>query len=103
MKAQVKRLLQSTNVSEQYSRRQCLEIRGIEQPRSSEGSESTNTVVIKLGSLMGINIQSKDISVSHRLPIRQMLNGKVTEPGIIVKFISGDIKLRSFIIEPERS
>ena len=43
---------------------------------------------------MGINIQNKDISVSHCLPTgrNSTYKGKNTEPAIIVKFISRDVK-----------
>ena len=71
---------------EQYLRRECLEIKGIPPPRH-DGQEDTNKVVVKIGELMGIEVQDKDISVSHRLPDRKTYQGKVAEPAIIVKFI----------------
>mgnify|MGYP002804284575 CR=1 FL=1 len=77
---------------EQYSRRECLEIKDIPSLKQIEGQEDTNKVLVKIGGLMGIKIQNKDISVSHRLPVRKSYQGKVTEPAIIVKFISKDIK-----------
>lgn len=52
------------NNIEQYSRRECCEIAGIPvQP-----GEDTNDLVIKVGSLMGVDLEKCDISVSHRLP-----------------------------------
>lgn len=44
--------------------------------------------------LVGIKIHNNDISVSHRLPVGRNLTykGKVTEPAIIVKFVSQDVK-----------
>ena len=30
--------------------------------------ENTNKLIIKVGSLMGLNLQKMDISISHRLP-----------------------------------
>ena len=45
----------------QYSRRDCLEIRGI--PRSRH--ENTDDIVIKVASLVNISINKEDISVSH--------------------------------------
>ena len=88
----MKHLTESINDTEQYSRRECLEIKGIPSPKQNEGHEDTNKVVVKIGELMGVKVQNEDISVSHRLPIRKTYQGKVTEPAIIVKFISQDIK-----------
>ena len=57
---------ESTNDLEQYIRRECIEISGIpENPL-----ENTNEIVIKVGNLMGVEIDSGDISVSHRLPVK---------------------------------
>ena len=88
----MKRLTESINDMEQNSRRECLEIKGIPSPKQNDGQEDTNKVVVKIGELMGIKVQNDDISVSHRLPVRKTYQGKVTEPAIIVKFISRDIK-----------
>ena len=54
----------SLNNLEQYSRRECVEISGIPEV---EG-ENTDDIVIKVGSLIGLEITKNDISVSHRLP-----------------------------------
>ena len=52
------------NNLEQYSRRECVEISGIPEVKD----ENTNDIVIKVGSLIGLDITGNDISVSHRLP-----------------------------------
>jgi len=71
LKAEVLRLSKAVldtteelNNIEQYSRRECCEIAGIPvQP-----GEDTTDLVIKVGSLMGVDLEKCDISVSHRLP-----------------------------------
>jgi hypothetical protein len=42
------------------------EIKGVSLPNVNIGREDTNNHVIKIGKLMGVNIEHKDISVSHR-------------------------------------
>jgi exoribonuclease R len=71
MKAEVLRLSnvikqsnEALSNTEQYTRRVCVEIRGIPE----EQDENTNELTIKVGSLMELNIQESDISVSHCLP-----------------------------------
>ena len=77
---------QELNNLEQYSRRECLEIRGIPvQP-----GEKTNEIVRKVGEVIGVVIESNDISISHRLPANRN-NSRNTEPTIIAKFIRRDI------------
>jgi hypothetical protein len=49
---------------------------------------------------MGVNVDQRDISVSHRLPVRKVYNGKENEPSIIVKFACRDTKESH--IEPVR-
>ena len=88
----MKRLTESINDMEQYSHRECLEIEGITSPKQNEGQEDTNKVVVKIGELMVIKVQNEDISVSHCLPVKKTYQGKVTEPAIIVKFVSRDLK-----------
>jgi hypothetical protein len=41
---------------------------------------------------MGVNIEHKDISVSHRIPVSKLYQGREIEPTIIVKFVSRDTK-----------
>ena len=58
------------NNMEQYSRRDCVEISGLPE----EPGENTNTLTIKVASLMGLNLEEKDISISHRLPSNAQQN-----------------------------
>ena len=71
---------------EQYSRRDCLEIRGI--PQSQE--EDTDEIVKKVGELIDVDLNCEDISVSHRLSdgTRTRSDGVHIKrvPAIIVKF-----------------
>ena len=52
------------NDLEQYSRRDCIEIRGV--PYTQD--ESTDDIVEKVGEIIGVELVSDDISISHRLP-----------------------------------
>ena len=52
------------NNIQQYSRRDCVEISGTPE----EPDENTNALTIKIGALLGLQIDEKDISISHRLP-----------------------------------
>ena len=49
------------NNLEQYSRRECVEISGIPEVKD----ENTDDIVIKVGSLIGLDLTKNDISVSH--------------------------------------
>lgn len=78
---------------EQYTRRDCLEIRGIPPTRG----ENTNEVVQRIGSLVNVTIQDSDISISHRLPSRERKGGSSTKPeakypSIIVKFTRRNVR-----------
>ena len=81
---------------EQYSRRDCLELRGIPSSRD----ENTDDIVIKVASLVNINIKKEDISVSHRIRNSGIRGGSTVnssssrdmEPAIIVKFIKRDVR-----------
>ena len=53
------------NNVQQYMRRDCVEIAGIPQHMG----ENTNHIVVKVGEVMGINLDESDISISHRLPV----------------------------------
>ena len=74
------------NDLEQYSRRDCLEIRGI----PFDKDEDTTELVQKVAELIDVDLHDEDISISHRLN-----NGVTTrddgvqivrDPAIIVKF-----------------
>ena len=74
------------NDIEQYSRRDCIEIRGV--PYSQD--ESTYDIVEKVGEIIGVELESDDISISHRLPDKVITRKDGTkikhDPAIIVKF-----------------
>ena len=70
--SQIKKLIVACNELEQYSRREWLEIQGIP---ISEG-EDTNKSVMKVGELVGVEIEQDHISVSHRLPTSSKYKGK---------------------------
>ncbi|CAB4043860.1 Hypothetical predicted protein [Paramuricea clavata] len=59
MDDQVRQLTDSVNDLEQYSRRECLEIQGI----PLKNIDDTNSIVVNVGELMGINIKEEDISL----------------------------------------
>ena len=67
---------------EQYSRHDCLEITGI--PEFTQ--ENTDKIIKDLSSIICVNIQDDDISVSHHLPVSNS-GEKNTNPAIIVKFV----------------
>ena len=56
------------NRHEQYSRHECLEVRGVVFRKS----KNTNDIVKEIGSLAGGGIQDRGISMSHRLTITKM-------------------------------
>lgn len=76
---------------EQYSRKDSIRIQGIEENRD----EKTNDIVVKLAKDIGVNIQDRDISVSHRLPQRagRGRNGATRPKPLIVKFVRHDTKV----------
>ena len=67
---------------EQYTRRECLEIRGI-PIASNPSEEQTNNIVKDVGKLLGVDITENDISVSHRMPQSQQRKGRPGPPAII--------------------
>ena len=89
---QLKALKESFNELEQYSRRDCLEIRGIPKI-SSDTREDTNEIVFELGQKIGVDLTKEDISTSHLPPSKVKANGEraLFPPAIIVKFTSRDI------------
>ena len=68
----------------QYSRRDCVEIRGI--PFVED--EVTNEIVINVAQRLDIEVNNEDISISHRLPKRQGNH----DSAIIVKFVRRSVK-----------
>lgn len=92
---QLKSLTNSLNNLEQYTRRDCVEIKGI--PVSEH--EQTNDIVMKLGKMIKVNLSRDDISTSHRLPVKRFKAGGDTDtvksqntPAIIVKFVKRDVR-----------
>ena len=76
---------------EQYTRRECVEIRGI-PVAATPSEEQTNNIVKDVGKLLGVDITENDISVRHRMPLSQERKGKPRPPAIIVKFTRRDVK-----------
>ena len=73
--SQLKVLKESFNELEQYSRRDCMEIRGIPEI-SSDTREDTNEIVVELGRKIGVDLKKEDISTSYRLPSKRKANGQ---------------------------
>ena len=71
---------------QQYGRRDNVRVNGIEET----AEESTNSIMVKLASDMGVPITEQDISVSHRMG--RNTTGKPRP--IIAKFVRRDTKTR---------
>ncbi|XP_068697258.1 uncharacterized protein [Montipora foliosa] len=85
----LKSVTKANNDLEQYTRRECVEIRGVPQ----KPDESTNTIVKEVGKAVGVEIADIDILVSHRLPpSKSYKSRKPGPPPIIVKFVRRDTK-----------
>ena len=85
------------NNLEQYSRRECIEIRGIPLPSKRAGShspgENTDLIVTKIAEVMGVDLEIDEISVSHRLKTSKSYHGKNAKPPpIIAKFVRWNTK-----------
>lgn len=79
----IEKIKDDVNDLEQYSRRDCLEIRGI--PYTQD--EDTDEIVKQVGDLIDVELVDNDISVSHRLPTyNKTSDGLKRDPAIIVKF-----------------
>ncbi|XP_028414768.1 uncharacterized protein LOC114537858 [Dendronephthya gigantea] len=79
----IEMLKAEVNDLEQYSRRDCLEIRGIPMVMG----ENTNEIVKRIGQEVGVHVSDQDISISHRL---RASDGR--DPAIIVKFNRRDVR-----------
>ncbi|KAK6171873.1 hypothetical protein SNE40_018297 [Patella caerulea] len=75
---------------EQYSRREAIRISGIEE----RDGESTDELVVKVGKLVGVDIQASDINRSHR--VGHPSNYKDEPRPIIVRF-RGYYTKKSFV------
>lgn len=89
--------VEELNNVQQYSRRDCVEISGIPEIRD----ENTNKLVIAVGTLIGVQVNESDISLSHRLPntkasyVSAVKNNSQSSNNIskiIVKFTRRDVK-----------
>ena len=78
-KSEMDELYESHDDLEQYTRKNSVEIHGVPENLYT----STEDVVIKLGEVLNVPIQSEDIDISHKL-----YSGKNKPKNIIVKFIS---------------
>jgi len=78
-KSEIDELYKSQDDLKQYTHKNSLEIHGIPKDLYT----STEDVVIKLGEVLNVSIQSDDIDISHKL-----YSGKNKPKNIIVKFIS---------------
>ena len=88
-----KLLQMAMNDLEQYSRRDCVEIKGIEYT----ANESTDEIVVNVAKKMGLTLTKADISVSHRLNYQAQEHSSFHDlqdlpPKIIAKFISRNVR-----------
>ncbi|CAB4015664.1 partial, partial [Paramuricea clavata] len=58
MNSRVNQLNDIGNDLEQYTRRECVEVQGIPQSKD----ENTDEIILKVGDLMGLKLDKKDIS-----------------------------------------
>ena len=79
----------ANNDLEQYTRRECVEIRGI-PVAATPSEEQTNNIVKDLGKLLGVDITENDISVSHRL-LQSNLRGVMSKKTSTVQGSSSKI------------
>ena len=91
MNKEISDLRSSIDEQTQYTRRECLEIRGV--PVSA--GEDTNEIVKKIGALIEVDINDTDISISHRIPLSN--NGEsgstpTRHSAIVVKFTNRRIR-----------
>ena len=91
---EVEFLKKSLNDLEQYTRRDCLEIRGIPLSSTPTDLDQTDGVVLQIAEKIGVPMQKSDISISHRIPSRKQFTheGIPVPPAIIVKFVKREIR-----------
>ena len=80
------RLNEELDNLEQYTRKNSLEIHGIPE----DAYESTEDVILKVGEVLGVNIQPQDIEISHKLKTRN------TCRPIIAKFLNHKVKSKLY-------
>ena len=88
-----KLLQMAMNDLEQYSCRDCVEIKGIEYT----AHESTDEIAVNVAKKMGLTLTKADISVSHRLNYQVQEHSSFHDlqdlpPKIIAKFISRNVR-----------
>ena len=83
----LKQAKKSLNELEQYTRRDCNEIRGISLLEELS-EEDTNDIVIQLSEKIGVPMERNDTSISHRIPSAR----DSVEPAIIVKFLRHEVR-----------
>ena len=102
MNKEISDLRSSIDDQAQYTRRECLEIRGI----PGTAGEDTNEIVKKIGALIEVDISDTDISVSHRIPLSN--NGEagstpIRHPGKVLSNTISFITLYHLPIEGFRT
>ncbi|XP_070547400.1 uncharacterized protein [Ptychodera flava] len=83
LRDELKTTTDKLNDLQQYTCRNTLELTGIPQ----QEKEDTDAVVVKVAAAAGINITTKDIDISHRLPSRSQQQSHHQPATIIVKFV----------------
>ena len=88
-----KLLQMAMNDLKQYSRRDCVEIKGIEYT----ANESTDEIVVNVAKKMGLTLTKADINVSHRLNCQAQEHISFHDlrdlpPKIIAKFVSRNVR-----------
>jgi len=73
------------NELEQYSRRCCLEFKGI----AYEKNENTDQLIVQVANKIGVTLHPSDISISHRMARSTPTH---PNPNIIVKFLSRKVR-----------
>ena len=77
--------------AEQYSRRDCFEVRGVPK---QDAEENTDEIIQTIGEFIGVAIDATDISVSHRLSGSNTVKDR--DPAIIVKFVRRSVRGRFY-------
>ena len=93
---EVNQLKTAMDEQDLYSRRECLEIRGI----PTALGEDTDEIIKSKGSILDVDIDDSDISVSHRIGIPSStrpetpatVTSRATTAAIIVKFTNRNIR-----------
>ena len=90
LKSQMSRFEQQLDDQEQYSRRDCIVVAGPKLPEESEDTSTTEQLIGVIKQELGITIDSKEISISHRLGKK---NNESSKPRpIIAKLVNRSLK-----------